>query len=174
MTTMLEPTCPQLEQLFPNSLVEATCKTPSIFHTSSSRKFWRACRIENSWKVVYWFAPGNRMGQIYFHFSDPEDFRANTHVWMSLLDHNTNDWQNSEDTACVVACVWGRNLVRQTTDGKSEFKGWRIWSMLPRSCRKHTKEKKGLAIAEFPILGKGLASGMAVSETYELCNLKVF
>lgn len=101
-------------------------------------------------------------------FSHLRRLQGITPAWMSLLDNKTNDWQNSGDTACVVAYVWGRNLVRQTTGGKSEFKGWRTWSLLSNGRRwgKYTKDQKDSSIAGLAILGKG-ACGTAVSETHE-------
>lgn len=38
-------------------------------------------------------------------FSHLRRLQAITPAWMSLLDNKTNDWQNSGDTACVVAYV---------------------------------------------------------------------
>lgn len=60
MTTMLEPACPQLEQLLPNSSVEATCKTPFLFHTSGSRMFWRALgeKTAGKWCIRLHLATG--------------------------------------------------------------------------------------------------------------------
>lgn len=75
VTTVLEPACPQLEQLascclglprgFTNSSVEATCKILSIFHTSGSRKFWRVCvdgkQLESGVLVCTWQQDGKNL-----------------------------------------------------------------------------------------------------------------
>lgn len=115
VTTMLEPACPQLGQLascclglprvFINSFVEATCKTLSIFHTSGSRKFWRAWmngkQPESGVLVGTW----QRDGENLFSLLRARRLSAITPARMSLLDNNANNWQNSGGTACVVACV---------------------------------------------------------------------
>lgn len=115
VTTMLEPACRQLGQLescrlglprvFINSFVEATCRTLSIFHTSRSRKFWRAWmngkQPESGVRVCTW----QRDGENLFSLVRPRRLSAITPAQMSLSDNNANNRQNSGDTACVVACV---------------------------------------------------------------------
>lgn len=96
---------PRATQSFINSFVEATCKRLSIFHSSGSGKVWRVWmngkQPESGGLVCTW----QRDGENLFSLLRPRRLSAITPAQMSLLDNNASNWQNSGDTACVVACA---------------------------------------------------------------------